>query len=155
MGKKFYLTKKGIEKIKSEYKNLKRIKVSKTSGEVPKIWQSEDLNPEYLSFQEDLGLLESRITELEYVIKNAELIQVPSKDKQGVVGLGAVVILEVDGQIDEFEIVGSLEANPIIGRISDESPVGKALIGHCVGAEVVVSSFTKTIYKVKDIRYQS
>lgn len=153
--KKFYLTKEGLEKIKKEYQNLKSLKLSKTKGEVPKIWHSEDLNPEYLSFQEDLGFLESRIIELKYILKNAELIKLPSKEKQNVVDLGARVAVEVEGQTDEFEIIGTLEANPSLGKISNESPVGKALFGHRAGDEVVVSSPIKTIYKIKKIKYLS
>lgn len=153
--KNFYLTKEGLEKIKKEYQNLKILKLSKTKGEVPKIWHSEDLNPEYLSFQEDLGFLESRIAELEYILKHVELIRFPSKGKQNTINLGARVAVEVEGQADEFEIVGTLEANPSIGRISNESPVGRALLGHRIGDEVVVSSPIKTIYKIKKIRYLS
>jgi len=151
--KKFYLTKQGLEKIKKEYQDLKNLKLSKTKGEIPKIWQSEDLNPEYLSFQEDLSFLESRIAELEYILKNTELIKPPPKEKQNMVNLGATVLVEVDGQNDEFMIVGSLEANPAIGKISNESPVGRMLLGHRVGDEVVVSSPIQTVYKIKKIKY--
>ncbi len=151
--KKFYLTKEGLEKIKKEYKDLKTLKFLKTKGEMPKIWHSEDLNPEYLSFQEDLSFLETRITELEYIFKNAELIKAPLKEKQNIINLGAQVIVKVDGQTDEFEIVGTLEANPAIGKISNESPVGKILLGHKVGDEVIVSSPVVTTYKIKKIKY--
>ena len=151
--KKFYLTKQGLEKIKKEYQDLKNLKFSKTKGEIPKIWQSEDLNPEYLSFQEDLSFLESRIAELEYILKNTELIKPPPKEKQNMVNLGATVLVEVDGQTDEFTIVGTLEANPAIGKISNESPVGRMLLGHRVGDEVVVSSPIQTVYKIKKIKY--
>jgi transcription elongation factor GreA len=153
--KKFYLTKEGLEKIKKEYKDLKIIKLSKTKEEIPKIWHSEDLNPEYLAFQEDLSFLENRIGELDYILKNSELIKVPSKNAKKLVNLGARVLVDVDGQTDEFEIVGTLEANPSIGRISNESPVGRALLGHRIGDEIVVSSPIKTIYKIKKIRYLS
>ena len=151
--KKFYLTSEGFEKIKKEYKNLKDLRLLKIRGEVPKIWQSEDLNPEYLSFREDLSFLESRIAELEYIFKNVELIKPPSKEKQNIVNLGATVGVEVEGQRDEFKIIGPLEANPSLGKISNESPVGRALLGHRVGDEVIVSSPVKTIYKIKKIRY--
>ena len=151
--KKFYLTEQGLEKIKKEYQDLKDLKLSKTKGEIPKIWQSEDLNPEYLSFLEDLSFLESRIAELEYILKNTELIKPPPKEKQNMVNLGATVLVEVDGQNDEFMIVGSLEANPAIGKISNESPVGRMLLGHRVGDEVVVSSPIQTVYKIKKIKY--
>lgn len=151
--KKFHLTKEGLERIKKEYEDLKQIKFLKTKGEVPRILHSEDLNPEYLSFQEDLNFLEVRIMELENILNNTELITFPPKDKQNVIGLGATVSAEIDGQTDEFTIIGTLEANPAIGRISNESPVGRALLGHKIGDEVAVSSPVKTIYKIKKIRY--
>ncbi len=152
--KKFYLTKGGLENIKSEYKVLKNLRLAKTKGEAPKILESENLNPEYLSFQEDLSLLETRIVEIENIFKNAELIRSPSKKMSKVINLGATVIIDVGGNKDEFTIIGTLEANPSLGRISNESPVGKALLGHEVGDEVAVSSPIKTIYKIKKIRYK-
>ncbi len=155
MPKKFFLTKEGLEKIKREYQDLKSIKLAKTKGESPKIWHSEDLDPEYLSFQEDLSFLETRITELEYILKNAELIKTPSKEKQNSIDLGATVTLEEkDGKINEFMIVGTLEANPNEGKISSESPVGKALLGRKIGEEVTITSPIKVFYKIKKIKYQ-
>ena len=153
--KKFYINKNGLEKLKKEFQDLKNLKTSKTKGEVPKIWHSEDLNPEYLSFQEDLSFLESRIIELKYILRNAQLIKPPPKGKQNIIHLGAKVLVEVDGQKDEFEIVGTLEANPTIGKISNESPVGRVLLGRKIGDAVLVSSPMKTIYKVKKIKYQT
>lgn len=153
--KKFYLTKEGLEKIRKEYRDLKNLKLSKSRGEVPKIWHSEDLNPEYLSFQEDLNFLESRLTDLKYILKNAELIRPPLKEKQNIVNLGATVTLEEsDGSINEFMIVGTLEANPNEGKISSDSPVGRALLGRKVGEEVTINSPIKVVYKIKKIRYQ-
>ena len=153
--KRFYLTKEGLEKLKKEYRELEQLKLAKTKGESPKILHSEDLNPEYLSFQEDLSFLESRIVELKYILKNAQLIKPPPREKQNIVHLGAKVLVEIDGQKDEFEIVGTLEANPTAGKISDESPVGRVLLGHKVGDAVLVSSPIKTIYKIKKIKYQT
>lgn len=152
--KKFYLTKQGLEKIKREYQDLKELKLAKTKGESPKILHSEDLNPEYLAFQEDVSFLEARMVELENTLKNVELIKLPKKEKQNIIGLGATVLVSVDDQNDEFTLVGSSEANPSIGRISNESPVGRALLGHRVGDEVVVSSPIKTAYKIKKIKYK-
>ena len=153
--KKFYLTKEGWERIKNEYKGLKELKLAKTKGESPKILHSEDLNPEYLAFQEDISFLQSRIIELENIFKNVELIKPPKKEKQNIVDLGATVLIEVDGQNDEFTLVGSLEANPSLGKISNESPVGKALLGHKVGDKVTVSSPIQTTYKIKKIKYKN
>lgn len=151
--KKFYLTKEGLERIKKEYEAVKELKSAKTKGEAPNLLHSEDLNPEYLAFQEDISFLETRILELENIIRNAELIRHPKKEKQNAVDLGATILVEVDGQRDEFTIVSSLEANPSIGRISNESPVGKALLGHRVGDAIVVSSPIQTTYKIKKVKY--
>lgn len=153
--KKFYLTKEGLAKIEKEYQSLKAVKLAKINGESPRILQSEDLNQEYLSFQEDLSFLDSKLNELEYILKNKELIKTPAKSKQDTIGLGATVLVDVDGQKDEFTLVGSLEANPVIGWISNESPVGKALLGHKLDDAVPVSSPIKTIYKIKNIKYRA
>ena len=155
MEKKFYLTKQGLERLKKEYQILKELRLAKTRGESPKMIHSEDLDPEYLAFKEDLEFLQSRINELEYILNTYELIKPPPKEKQDTVCLGATVVVEVDGQIDEFQIVGTLETNPALGKISNECPVGKALLGHKVGDEVIVSSPINTIYKIKKIKYLS
>lgn len=153
--KKFYLTKQGLERLKKEYKDLKKLRLAKNSMEAPKILESEDINSEYLSFQEDLNFIESRINELEHIFKNAELIKLPKKEKRNVVDLGATVTLEEsDGTINEFMIVGTLEANPSEGKISSDSPVGKALLGKKVGEEIIITSPIRIPYKIKKIKYQ-
>ncbi|MBZ9572420.1 GreA/GreB family elongation factor [Patescibacteria group bacterium] len=151
--KKFYLTKEGLEKIKKEHKELKSLRSLKVKGEFPKILHSENVSPEYLSLQEDLSFIERRIAELESVLKNSELIKSPPKERQDVVNLGAMVLVQIDDQIDEFTIVGSLEANPSLGKISNESPVGKALLGHRVRDEVIIPSPIKITYKILKIKY--
>ncbi|OGZ70635.1 MAG: hypothetical protein A2904_01035, partial [Candidatus Staskawiczbacteria bacterium RIFCSPLOWO2_01_FULL_33_9] len=148
--------KQKLKELEQEHESLVVFERSKTIGEeAPKVLESEDLNPEFLSFQEDMSFLRSRITELKNILGNYELIKNPSKQNQNIVGLGAMVLVNVDGEKDEFLITGTLEANPSLGKISNESPVGKALMGHKVGDEVVVSSPIKTIYKVKKIKYLS
>ena len=153
--KKFYLTKEGLAKIEKEFNDLKVLKLAKINGESPKILHSEDLNQEYLSFQEDLSFIESRLTELEYILKNAEIIKTPLKNQKNEVGLGATILVDVAGQKDEFTLVGSLEADPALGKISNESPVGRALLGHKSGDAVVVSSPIKTVYKINKIIYKT
>lgn len=153
-GKKFYLTKEGLEKIKKEYKDLRDLKFLKTKGEMPKIWHSEDLNPEYLSFQEDLSFLETRIAELEYIFKNAELIKAPPKGEQDIINLGATVTVELDGEVDEFTIVGTLEVDPSRNKISNESPIGQALLLRKVGETVVVKTpIVNHFSKIIKIKY--
>lgn len=151
---RYYLTKEGLKRIKGEYRKLSKLRKLKSGGDIPSVFQSEELNAEFIAFREDLDLLESRIRELEYILKNFELIKPPSGKERDRIHLGAQVQVEVDGQADEFTIVGTLEASPTIGKISNESPVGKTLLNHKVGEEVLVSSPIKTIYKIKKINYR-
>ncbi|MCX6723885.1 MAG: GreA/GreB family elongation factor [Candidatus Staskawiczbacteria bacterium] len=154
-GKIFYITKAKLQELKNEYEELVDFERKKSLGqEAPKILESEDLNPEFVSFQEDIGFLRARIDELGNIMGHHELIKNPPKDKQGVIGLGAKVKIAVDGQKDEFLIVGTLEANPALGKISNESPVGRALLGHKIGDEVVISSPVEISYKIKNIKYE-
>ena len=153
--KKFYLTKQKLKELEQEHESLVAFEKSKTMGEeAPRVLESEDLNPEFLSFQEDMSFLRSKITELENVLSNYELIRSPSKQNKNIIGLGAKVLVNMGGEKDEFVITGTLEANPSLGKISNESPVGKALMGRKVGEEVIVFSPVKTIYKIKKIKYE-
>lgn len=153
--KKFYLTKEGLEKLKKEMEELKRKRAQKMEKETPLISAPHGVDSEYLTFQEDLSFIESRIEELEEILRNYELIKPPPKGRQNIVQIGATVEVEVEGQIDEFTIVGPLEANPFLGKISHESPVGRALLNHKVGDEVIVQSAVKTVYKIKKIIYRN
>ncbi|MBI2123649.1 MAG: GreA/GreB family elongation factor [Candidatus Wildermuthbacteria bacterium] len=150
---KYYLTKEGLEKIQKDYESLLAFRKMKTTDDVPSIWHSEDVNPEYLSFQEDMNVLEARLTEYEDILKNVEIITPPSKKDREIIGLGAKILVEVDGERDEFTLVGSLEANPSLGKISNESPVGKALLGHRVSETVVVHSSVQVSYTILTISY--
>ncbi|MCD5396364.1 MAG: GreA/GreB family elongation factor [Candidatus Pacebacteria bacterium] len=153
--RKFYLTKEGLEKLRREFEGLKQKKAQKMERETPMIAAPHGVDSEYLTFQEDISFLESRLEELEEILRNYELIKPPPKNRQNVVQIGATVQVEVEGQIDEFTIVGPLEANPFLGKISHESPVGKALLNHKVGDEVKVQSTVTTIYKIKKITYHN
>lgn len=137
---KYYLTKEGLEKIKKDYGSLLAFRRMKTTDEVPSIWHSEDVNPEYLSFQEDMSVLEARLTEYEDILKNVELISLPSKDKRTTVCLGSTVTVDLGGEIDTFTIVGTLEADPLQKKISNESPIGHGLLGTKIGDVVKVKT---------------
>jgi transcription elongation factor GreA len=151
---KFYLTQQGLERLKKEYQILKKVVQAKLNGkEIPPVFESEDINPEFLSLQEEVGFLESRLRDLEFILNNVEIIKPPPPQLQNVVNLGATVTLEVNGQIQEFQLVGSLEANPSLRKISVESPLGKALLGKKVGEEVILQFPQKVVYKITKIRY--
>lgn len=138
--RKFYLTKTGLQKIEEEYQKLLKLKKLKLKKEAPPFLHSEEINAEFVSFREDFEYLESRITELEYILKNFELIKLPPKNERDKVNLGATLKVELNDEIDEFTIVGTTEVDPANKKISDESPIGKALMGHRVGDTVVVKT---------------
>ena len=151
----FFITKPKLKELKKEYEDLLKFERAKTANqETPKIFESEDINPEFLSFQEDVDFLRSRIEELKNIIDHHEIIKNPGKEKNNIVDLGATVKVDINGENNEFTIVGTLEANPALGKISNESPVGKTLLGRKVGEEILVSSPVKTNYKIKSVRYQ-
>ncbi len=150
--RRFYLTKNGLKEAEKEYKKLKKLHGIQMR-DTPPVLHSDELDAEYLSFQENQEYLEGRLRELENILNNVELIKAPPKKERDKVHLGAQVTVEVDGEIDEFMIVGTVEANPSAGKISDESPVGKALLNHKVNDEVVVHSSFTTIYKIRKIKY--
>jgi len=134
---KFYVTKEGLVKVQKEWERLREFKHRKTMGETPSLLHSEEANPEYLSFQEDMTLLEARLVEYENILSNIELIRPPGKEGRDMVHLGAMVTLDMEGTIEEFMIVGTIEADPMQKKISNESPIGKALLGARVGDTVV------------------
>jgi len=151
----FYITKEKLDELKKEYNELTTFERGKIMGEeAPKILESEDLNPEFVSFQEDIDSLRSRMDELENILENYEIIKKPAKDKQIFVNLGAKVKIESNGKKDEFIVVGTLDADPTAGKVSNESPIGKALLGKKVGDEITIDHPNKITYKIKDINYE-
>lgn len=154
-GKVFYVTKEKLKELKKEYEKLLEFERSKTVGqEAPKVLESEDMNPEFVSYHEDMDALRLRIDELKSIIDHHEIIKSPPKEKRALVDLGAKVKIDAAGKNDEFTIVGTLEADPNAGKISNESPVGKALLGHKIGDEVLVSAPVKKKLKIKNIKYE-
>ena len=87
-------------------------------------------NEEYSSARAEQKMAESRILEIQDILKNAKIIRGGKKDK---ITLGAVVSLDMGGRKVEYTIVGATEANPLEGKISNESPIGKALLGRKAG----------------------
>jgi len=156
MVKKIILTKQGYEKLKKEYETLKKLLRAKVKGEeVPLVFESDDVNVEFLAFKDDVEFLETRMAELETILNNAKILDSLPPAWKDRVQIGALVTLEEkDGKINEFMLVESLEADPDEGKISINSPLGKALLGKKVGEIVEISTPSfKIFYKIKKIRY--
>lgn len=156
--KKYHLTKEAFNKYKEEYKKIKeelrkkRIEMKESRDE---LWRPEDLNCDYEPLESELISLEVRLKELENILKNAIIIKKNKENTPKKVTVGTKVLVKVNGKTtDEFIIVDSLESNPFLGKISVESPVGKALLGKSEGDTVIVQSATKTTYKILKISYE-
>ena len=154
-GKVYHVTKEKLQELKKEHTALIDQERQKTVGqEAPKMVESDDMSTEFVAFQENMDTLRGRIEELETIFKHHQIIKKPSKDRAQFVDVGATVHVDHGGKKDQFMIVGTLEADPEAGKISNESPVGKALLGHQIGDEVVIDSPEKTTYKIKKVDYE-
>lgn len=139
--KTFPMTKEGLEKLEQELDNLKlvkrpevieRIKIARSYGDLSE-------NSEYEAAKDEQAFIEGRISTVETMIRYAEIVDNANIDKNEV-ALGKVVVFqEVGGdEEEEYEIVGTAEADPFSGKISNESPIAQALIGHKVGDVVKI-----------------
>ena len=137
--KTFTMTTAGKAELEAELEQLKtegrvdiaeKLKVARSYGDLSE-------NSEYDEAKSEQAKIEARIQELEYQLKNAVIIDNTASDK---VSMGSKVTVLRDGQKFVYEIVGFSQSNPSQGKISDESPVGKALIGAAVGEKVVVEA---------------
>jgi len=151
MNKLFRLTQAGIDELQAELDGLiaKRIDIAES---IKSAREQGDLaeNAEYQSALAEQSRNETRVGEIENILTNVEVIKKPSGAR--LVQLGSVVKLKGDGKPKEFQIVGTVEADPLNGKISDESPIGRALIGKKEGDKVDIKTPIETnSYKIVDI----
>lgn len=139
--KKIYITKEGLSKLESDlnyFISVKRPEVAVKIKRAREVGSTEN-NAEYDDAKNEQAFVEGKILYLENVIKNATVIEAPANP--GVVEIGDVVLIQnQDGKMEQFTIVGSAEADPLNGKISDSSPVGKALLGKKTGDAVQVTT---------------
>lgn len=139
MAKQIFVSKDGYLKLQNELEHLKTVKRAEIAQAIKKARSFGDLseNSEYDEAKNEQAKVVSRIAELEELISNAQIIS-ETEIQADVVNLGSVVQVH-DYAFDEdieYYIVGSNEANPLLGRISDLSPIGSAMLGHRAGDEV-------------------
>lgn len=139
--KKIYLTEEGLNELKKELDYLKLEKRPEVINALKDARALGDLseNAEYDAARSEQATTESRIKEIEKMLENVEIISSVNTDA---VALGTKVRLEYvgDDEVDEYSIVGSKEADPFLNKISNESPIAKAILGHKVGDIVNVIS---------------
>ena len=152
--KRVFLTREGLRKAEEELAALvsvrrpevaERIRIARSFGELSE-------NTEYIEAKNEQALVEGRIVTLEDMLNHAVLIEDEERAK-GVVALGAHVVVVTDDGEEAYDIVGATEADPMHGLISNESPLGRALVGHKAGAtvewEAPAGRSTVTIKKVR------
>lgn len=134
-----YITKKGLEKLREELIRLKTVKRQEVAARLKRALEQGDLseNAEYQDAKDEQAWTEGKIAELDSKIKNAQII---SKDRNGHISIGSQIKIKNGGQALEYTIVGSQEANPAEGKVSNESPIGMAFLGHKKGERVKVQT---------------
>ncbi|MDP3793155.1 MAG: transcription elongation factor GreA [Candidatus Uhrbacteria bacterium] len=141
MSKLQYMSAEGLEKLQQEFHQLKtvarreaafRIETAKALGDLSE-------NAEYHEAKDHLAFIEGRIMELDEMLKNVALIE-EERGAKGVVRVGSTIVVNVDGKEKTFTIVGSSEADPTTGKISNESPIGSALLGAKLKETVLVTT---------------
>jgi len=137
--KEFYLTKDGVDKLKVELDDLIKNQRPKIAQELKEAKEYGDLseNASWDAAKDHQSFIEGRISELEHILRNVVIIKAPRSS--GKVNIGSTVHLKVENDTKVYTIVGSTEANPSDGKISNESPIGQALMGKTKGDEVVMS----------------
>ena len=150
MKKKYQITNEGRKELETELKAL----IGRRSQVAAKIAEARDFgdlseNAEYDVAREEQGLVETRIAEIEDILQNAEIIKSGGSSK---IVLGSKVELKISNKHVTYSIVGPVEANPLEGKISNESPIGLALFGKKVGdSATIVTPKGEVTYEIANI----
>ena len=139
MAEKNYLTAERLDELKKELDHLKKVVRHEIIAKITEAKAMGDLseNAAYSDAKEQQAFAEGHILELEDFLKTAVVIQKKSGD---LVRIGSSIQIEGNGKVKNYQIVGSNEANPLKGMISNESPIGRAFLGHKLGDDVVVET---------------
>jgi len=141
-----YVTPEGLKKLEEELEHLRTVKRQEVAQRLHEAMEDGELieNAEYEAAKNEQAFVEGRILELEHMLAQAQVIE-PGKST-GVVGIGSTVVIQENGKAPEtYTIVGAAEANPREGLISNESPLGQALLDHRAGDEVEVRAPAGTL----------
>lgn len=147
-----YLTSAGLITLKKEYEELKSTRIPEIANRIDEAKQQGDLseNAEYHQAKEEMAWAQGRLHELQYVLDNAKIVEMASGE---IVAVGSTVVVKINDKTKIYTIVGPHEANPLEGKISNESPLGESFIGSKVGEEVTVNTPAgKQIFEIIEIK---
>ncbi len=136
------VTKEGLETLRQEYDDLVKRQRPEISRIIQEAREHGDIreNAAYDAAKNDQGFIEGRIRELEQILRRVDIIDEERRGDSSMVQIGSTVTVLIDEDEETYTIVGAVEAKPAAGRISNESPVGRALLGHRVGEEVEIQT---------------
>ena len=149
-----YVSSQGLVDLQKELTELKDNKIPNIANLIDEAKQQGDLseNAEYDQAKEQMAWAQGRLREIRYLLDHAEVVE-SLKKNQGVVIVGSTIIIKSGTATKTFTIVGRQEANPLQGKISNESPLGESFLGHKVGDEVVVNTPAgKQTYVILEIK---
>ncbi|MFH2103315.1 MAG: transcription elongation factor GreA [Chloroflexota bacterium] len=149
-----FLTREGYQKLQEELEYLRKVKRQEVAERLHEAMEGGELieNAEYEAAKNEQAFVEGRIQELEITLASARIIEKNSKDKAGLIQVGSTVTIQEDGSEPEtYTIVGAAEASPREGRISNESPIGRAILNHKVNEDVTIEAPGGT-YKVRILK---
>jgi len=137
-----YLTAEGVENLRQELDHLVNVKRTALAERLHRAIQQGDLseNADYIAAKEEQGFLEGRIQQIETMLHNAMIIQDGGPSDEVVLGSRVTVVEKGAQEAETFRIVGPAEADPANGKVSNESPLGRALLRHRVGDAVTVEA---------------
>ena len=149
-----YVTPEGLQQMKEELHNLKTVRREDVAQKLEIAIKQGDLkeNADYHDAKEEQGFIESRIRQLEIMLHQAKVIE--NNGPSGIVRIGSTVTVSEDGydELETYTIVGAAEADPTKGRISNESPIGSALLGakkgQTVSAQTPAGQINFTIHEI-------
>lgn len=152
-----FLTKEGYQKLADELEYLRGTKRLEVANRLHEAMEGGELieNAEYEAAKNEQAFVEGRIQEVEMILASARVIDESTKKEKGdLVQVGSTVTLKEDGAgTEKYTIVGAAEANPREGKISNESPIGKAILNHHAGDEVNVEA-PAGVFKVKIVKVE-
>lgn len=136
------VTREGLERLKEELNELRDVRRPAIVASIADARSHGDLreNAAYDAARHDQAMNEKRIADLEVLLRNAVILEDAPAGRAGEVTIGSTVVVEIDGDEERYTIVGAIEAKPAMGLISNESPVGKALLGKRVGQNAQVKT---------------
>ncbi len=150
-----YLTPQGLADLEKEFDYLKNQKIPDIANRIDEAKQHGDLSEkaEYHQAKEEMAWAQGRKQEVQYILDNAKVMESVNQVEHDMVGVGSTITVKTSDKTKSYTIVGPQEADPVQGKISNESPLGGTFIGHKVGDEVQVQTPAgKQIYTILDVK---